>query len=241
MATGRLPARLAQMASRGRRGGTDRRAGRSREILDRTSFVPLYFQLAEMLKERIESARWPPGARFLSESEIEAEFDVSRTVIRPALALLESDGQLVRIKGRGNFVATPKQGIAIQGMSRLLSSPDPTGLSVDILEARTITPESAVAQMLRLDSRDAKVAHLTARVRRDDAPLFICNSFAALSRLPWILDAARARSRAAEARAGRPVLPGELPGVPVVAHALRSSAARGIRAARIQDGPQSRT
>jgi GntR family transcriptional regulator len=160
--------------------------------LDRSSFVPLYFQLAEVLKERIESGRWEPGARFLSESEIEAEFAVSRTVIRPALALLESDGQLVRTKGRGNFVAAPKQGVRVRGLGRLLSGLGEPELCIDILEARSVVPESAVSEMLELGPGPVKVAHLTARISRDEAPVMICNSFVSLERLPWILHTAKA-------------------------------------------------
>ncbi len=159
--------------------------------LDRSSFVPLYFQLAEVLKERIESGRWEPGARFLSESEIEAEFAVSRTVIRPALALLESDGQLVRTKGRGNFVAAPKQGVTVRGLGRLLSGLAEPGEHIEILEARSVVPESAVSQMLELRTGGERVAHLTARVSRHDAPVMICNSFVSLERLPWILHTAK--------------------------------------------------
>jgi DNA-binding GntR family transcriptional regulator len=160
--------------------------------LDRSSFVPLYFQLAEVLKERIESGRWEPGARFLSESQIEAEFAVSRTVIRPALALLESDGQLVRTKGRGNFVAAPKQGVRVRGLGRLLAGLGESELAIDILEARSVLPENAVSEMLELGPGAVRVAHLTARISRDESPVMICNSFVSLERLPWILDTAKA-------------------------------------------------
>jgi GntR family transcriptional regulator len=164
--------------------------------LDRSSFVPLYFQLAEVLKERIESGRWEPGERFLSESEIEAEFAVSRTVIRPALALLESDGQLVRTKGRGNFVAAPKQGVKVRGMGRLLSGLGEPDERIEILEARSVVPESAVSQMLELGNGGERVAHLTARVSREESPVMICNSFVSLDRLPWILHTAKSHRTA---------------------------------------------
>jgi GntR family transcriptional regulator len=169
--------------------------------LDRASFVPLYFQLAEILKERIDAGMWEPGDRFLSENEIEAEFGVSRTVIRPALALLESDGQLVRSKGRGNFVAPPKVGVRVTGLGRLLCGVDVNGMEVHILEARSLVPERAVAEKLHLDSVRDKVAHVTARICVSGLPVMLCNSFVALEQLPGFLQVARASRR------GEPVAP----------------------------------
>ena len=69
--------------------------------LDRTSDVPLYFQLAAALKVMLEVEDWESGARFASEREIEEEFGVSRAVIRPALDLLVGDGAIFQPFGDG--------------------------------------------------------------------------------------------------------------------------------------------
>ena len=76
--------------------------------LDRASPVPLYYQLQERLKVDLDAGHWQPGDVLPSESEIEAHLEVSRTVIRKALDVLEADGQVVRHKGRGVVVAQPK-------------------------------------------------------------------------------------------------------------------------------------
>src|SRR6266540_5432062 len=76
--------------------------------LDRTSAVPLYHQLQEVLKEQIESGLWQPGYALPSEPELGRRFGVSRVVVRMALAILEDDRQIVRIRGRGTFIAKPK-------------------------------------------------------------------------------------------------------------------------------------
>jgi GntR family transcriptional regulator len=76
--------------------------------LDRDSAVPLYYQLQEVLKEDIDAGNWQPGEILPSEAELEAQFEVSRTVIRKALDVLSADGQVVRQKGRGTVVAPPK-------------------------------------------------------------------------------------------------------------------------------------
>ena len=76
--------------------------------LDRNTPVPLYYQLQEVLKEDIDAGNWQPGEILPSEAELEAQFGVSRTVIRKALDVLTADGQVVRQKGRGTVVAPPK-------------------------------------------------------------------------------------------------------------------------------------
>src|SRR6187200_1751843 len=91
--------------------------------LDRTSFVPLYYQLQEVLKEQIESGVWAPGEALPSEPELARRFGISRVVVRQALAILQDDRQIVRVKGRGTFVAQPKLDARAGGLSRLLLAP----------------------------------------------------------------------------------------------------------------------
>lgn len=74
-------------------------------FLDRTSPVPLYFQLARVLEEEIVSGRWEPGKRLASEPQLGEHFGISRSVVRQTLERLERDGLVARIKGRGTFVA----------------------------------------------------------------------------------------------------------------------------------------
>jgi GntR family transcriptional regulator len=76
--------------------------------IDRGSPVPLYYQLQEILKQEIEDGRWEPGDLLPSEAELAAAHRISRTVIRKALDVLEGDGQVYRIKGKGTVVAPRK-------------------------------------------------------------------------------------------------------------------------------------
>lgn len=76
--------------------------------IDKTSQIPYYYQLGEILKEEIELGRWVPGELIFSEANLADLFAVSRTVIRKALDMLEADGAVVRVKGKGTVVAQPK-------------------------------------------------------------------------------------------------------------------------------------
>ena len=78
--------------------------------IDRSSFVPLYYQLALILWERLASGRLSPGDKLPSESELSTEFGISRSVIRPALTSL-----ITQQVGRG------EQG-AVLGLNQSLMS-----------------------------------------------------------------------------------------------------------------------
>lgn len=76
--------------------------------IDRRSPVPFYFQLKQLIRDEIAGERWLPGERIPSEHALCDHFAVSRTTVRQALAELESEGLLVKRKGRGTFVAEPR-------------------------------------------------------------------------------------------------------------------------------------
>jgi GntR family transcriptional regulator len=78
--------------------------------IDRASPVPFYFQLARLLEEEIVSERWPVGHRLAAEPTLGEHFGVSRSVVRQALARLERDGRVQRVKGRGTFVIGGRNG-----------------------------------------------------------------------------------------------------------------------------------
>ncbi|HUY24173.1 MAG TPA: GntR family transcriptional regulator, partial [Candidatus Saccharimonadales bacterium] len=76
--------------------------------IDRATPIPYYYQLQEILKEEIERGTWQPGDLLPSEADLGQRFNLSRTVIRKALDVLEADGDISRVKGKGSIVAQPK-------------------------------------------------------------------------------------------------------------------------------------
>ncbi len=169
--------------------------------LDRSSDVPLYFQLAAALKAMLEVGTWEPGARFASERELEEEFKVSRAVIRPALDLLVGDGAIFRVKGSGAFVAPPRAEVRIAGLVRLLFE----GFgerSVTVLSARRRQPDHTVSHFLQIENPYARIAHVTAVVDVGRPSVLLLDSYCSPSLLPWLLPAAKAL--AAGDRPGRP-------------------------------------
>lgn len=80
--------------------------------LDKTDYKPLYAQLSDRLKDYIIDNGLKPGDPFPSQNELRKYFDVSLMTIRFALQRLASDGVIVRIQGRGSFVADKKVSLA---------------------------------------------------------------------------------------------------------------------------------
>lgn len=162
----------------------------SRE-LDRSSDVPLYFQLGAALKVMLEVGTWEAGARFASERELEEEFNVSRAVIRPALDLLVGDGAIVRVKGSGAYVAPPRREVQVTGLVRLsLECDDPRAITV--VSARTRRPDHTVSHFLGIEDRRTPIAHVTAIVNVGQPSAYLVDSYSTVAHLPWLLPNARA-------------------------------------------------
>lgn len=70
--------------------------------------VALYYQLAEAIRNQIETGQLRPGDQLPSEDELCRLFQVSRTTVRAALNMLTFEGLIHREQGRGTYVAEPK-------------------------------------------------------------------------------------------------------------------------------------
>ena len=76
--------------------------------IDFNSHIPYYIQMSEELKLRIQRGEWKPGDQLPGEQELCHIYEVSRTVVRQALEVLERNHLIYRRKGKGTFVTTPK-------------------------------------------------------------------------------------------------------------------------------------
>jgi DNA-binding GntR family transcriptional regulator len=77
---------------------------RGLSALDRSSAVPLYFQIAQLLQADIDSSAIPAGSRLENEVELSERLGVSRPTIRQAIRVLVDQGLLVRRRGIGTIV-----------------------------------------------------------------------------------------------------------------------------------------
>jgi GntR family transcriptional regulator len=121
-------------------------------MLDRNSPLPLHAQIKSAIDSRIESGDWPPETQVPSERELCEQFQVSRITVRQALQELVTDGRLIRIQGRGTYVASSplkKQLLPLVGFSDdMLARGQKPGARVLRFDAATAS--LAVAQALQL-------------------------------------------------------------------------------------------
>ena len=66
------------------------------------SRVPLYVQVASVMRQRVETGRWQEGDKISTIEELEREFGVARVTIRQAIEMLSSEGTPRRAAGTGN-------------------------------------------------------------------------------------------------------------------------------------------
>ncbi|MGH3314053.1 MAG: GntR family transcriptional regulator [Streptomyces sp.] len=72
--------------------------------MDRSSPVPLYFQLAQQLENAIERGKLAPGSLLGNEIELAGRLGLSRPTVRQAIQSLVDKGLLVRRRGIGTQV-----------------------------------------------------------------------------------------------------------------------------------------
>ncbi|MCL7746856.1 GntR family transcriptional regulator [Halalkalibacter alkaliphilus] len=77
-------------------------------MLNKSSVIPLYVQIKEILEKEIVEGILKPGDALPTEKELTVRFSVSRMTLRQALNALIEDGYLVRLKGIGTIVQERK-------------------------------------------------------------------------------------------------------------------------------------
>lgn len=73
--------------------------------VDPGAATPVWQQLADILRSRIESGEYPPGRIMPSETTLSQEHGLARGTVTKALNWLEDQGLVTRVQGRGTFVA----------------------------------------------------------------------------------------------------------------------------------------
>lgn len=155
----------------------------------RNSPVPRYYQLKEILRERVRSGEWKPGDLIPSERELSETYNLSRMTARQAVTELVNEGIFFREQGKGTFVSRNK---IMQPLLRL------SGFTEDIA-ARGQRPGTRIlaARMVPADEETAPRLHVEpgqpiVRLERlrlaDDEPLAIECSHLAFKGCEKLLD-----------------------------------------------------
>ncbi|MFW6409923.1 MAG: GntR family transcriptional regulator [Halanaerobiales bacterium] len=150
----------------------------AKEDLNKDVPIPLYFQLYEILKDKIESGELNVGDLLPSERELSEKYDISRPTVRQALKELVNEGFLVREKGKGSFVANPKINYGfIQRLTTYYEDMEKKGCytKTKILQKKIINPRKVVARKLDIAEDDKIIVLSRVRYIKEEPIVMVMN------------------------------------------------------------------
>ena len=146
------------------------------ELLTHDSFKPLYFQLKEILHDKIESGELKEGDMIPSENELQHIYGVSRATVRKAIELLVYEGLMDKKKGRGTFVKRRKieeQLPVLKSFTEEMAGRDATK---KVISVNYTTAPSGISTRLKLPPAES-VLSLKRLMVVDGIPLGILHSY----------------------------------------------------------------
>lgn len=116
--------------------------------------IPYYFQLSNYIEGKIKAKEFEPGQLMPSEQEICEKLDISRTVVRQAMADLERKGLITKQSGKRSTVSYPKyQGSLMQNLRGYYEDAVSKGQkpTTRVLKLGVVPAEGEVAEALKLN------------------------------------------------------------------------------------------
>jgi GntR family transcriptional regulator len=144
--------------------------------------LPLYARLRDQLRAEILGGRLKPLDRLPSESELIAAHGVSRITVRQALGDLHKEGLIVKVHGKGSYVAPAR---VAQDLATLRGLAESVGVGAHSVHGRTLSLQdlparSEVARLLELEA-GSTVTELVSLRYLDREPLCLNRSYVAKS------------------------------------------------------------
>jgi GntR family transcriptional regulator len=139
-------------------------------VVSRIKPSPLHDQIRRSIEGRIESGELRPGDQLPTEHEYARTFGVSIAPVRQALLDLANRGLVVRVKGRGTFVADPPLEVAVNLLESFTEALRSRGVpfSIAVLQQGIVSDRPDVAARLGLQPRAPIVRLRRAAVIRDE-------------------------------------------------------------------------
>lgn len=156
-------------------------------VLDRESPLPLYYQLASAIRERIETGVLCAGDQLPAERDLAREAGISRMTARQALADLALSGDIVVRHGVGTFVASPKlthDALHLLGFTEEMERQG-GAVSSRVIECAVVIPPSAIATALELIEGEEAVRVVRLR-SAGETPLLLETSLVPRVRCPGL-------------------------------------------------------
>lgn len=152
------------------------------QIVDRTSPLPVYFQIAIDVRRRITAGEWSANQRISPELTLAREYEVSRVTVRQALAELVKDDLLERRRGSGTYVRHQQRPLVYDlnlTVGALASRWRDAHFDnrAEVIEAGILdSPDDELRHRLQI-SRSGSVAYMVRRVFINDRPTVLYRSW----------------------------------------------------------------
>lgn len=157
--------------------------------LNRSSRLPLYQQLYDILRAKIRQGEWQPGDLIPPESQLMESYNVSRTTVRQTLDILANEDLIERQQGRGTFVAHPN---VEQALVRIISFTDDMRRrgrepGTEVLASELVPAPQDVAERLHVEPGE-ELAYLKRLRLADGEPMSVEESHLVHRHCPGILE-----------------------------------------------------
>ncbi len=143
--------------------------------LSRNTFEPLYYQIREDIREKINSKEYPVNSMIPTEAELCEYYGVSRVTVRRAVLDLVQEGLLNRGKGKGTFVSENYGLTEVNGVQSFTQ--ELLGLnmrpSAKLLGCRIRTADSILRKALELEEGEKVVTISRLRLVNDREPCMV--------------------------------------------------------------------
>lgn len=156
--------------------------------LSEESDIPLYFQLMTIIRRQIHAGILKPGDMVPPESQLCAQYKVSRTTVRLALSQLVEENLIIRRRGKGSFIASPKMQRSLNYLYNFTDDMLSAGLHPHskLLESTIIKASADVKNHLNLPVSQTKVFKLCRLRIANNEPLLLETTYIPLYLCPNI-------------------------------------------------------
>lgn len=156
-------------------------------MIDKQSPLPIYYQIQELIRKKIDKKEWQTGDVLPSERIFAEQYEVSRMTVRQAVTELVNEGLLRREKGRGTFVAEQKFTQTLQGLTSFTEDMKERGLkpSSRLISFNVREAAGKTARVLGLN--DGEAVYEIQRIRlADDSPMAMETTYISKKLIPGL-------------------------------------------------------
>lgn len=155
------------------------------KTVDRFNQEKLYIQLMRIFLNEISSGSWQLDQQIPTEEELCKKFNVSKITVRHAIDNLVSDGYLIKIHGKGTFVASNLPMIGLAMKTRLTEEMFGKELNLKrkVLFKGIKEPPDDIRTFLKTDDR---IYYIMSKRIVDDNTVYIEEAYIPYQMLPYI-------------------------------------------------------